>query len=136
MTTASEAGRVAVGAGGLKRGTLSFRRRLVDILSKVSSSLPIGVLGLSYKPDTAVVEQSQGVALVERLMQLGHEVVAYDPKATAAAQRALLTPFRAAESADECVRAASLRHRQVRIIRDYGMFERREAPQFYPDVKT
>lgn len=32
--------------------------------------------------------------------------------------------------------AASLRHRQVRIIRDYGMFERREAPQFYPDVKT
>ncbi|WP_119269329.1 antibiotic biosynthesis monooxygenase family protein [Taklimakanibacter deserti] len=31
---------------------------------------------------------------------------------------------------------ASIRHRQVRIIRDYGMFERREAPQFYPDVKT
>jgi heme-degrading monooxygenase HmoA len=30
--------------------------------------------------------------------------------------------------------AASLRHRRVRIIRDYGMFERREAPQFYPDV--
>jgi heme-degrading monooxygenase HmoA len=30
---------------------------------------------------------------------------------------------------------ASIRHRQVRIIRDYGMFERREAPQFYPDVK-
>jgi heme-degrading monooxygenase HmoA len=31
---------------------------------------------------------------------------------------------------------ASIRHRQVRIIRDYGMFERREAPQFYPDVKA
>jgi heme-degrading monooxygenase HmoA len=31
--------------------------------------------------------------------------------------------------------AASLRHRHVRIIRDYGMFERREAPQFYPEVK-
>jgi heme-degrading monooxygenase HmoA len=28
----------------------------------------------------------------------------------------------------------SLRHRQVRIIRDYGMFDRREAPQFHPDV--
>jgi heme-degrading monooxygenase HmoA len=26
------------------------------------------------------------------------------------------------------------RHRRVRVIRDYGMFERREAPQFYPDV--
>jgi heme-degrading monooxygenase HmoA len=33
------------------------------------------------------------------------------------------------------VGAKSVRHRQVRIIRDYGMFERREAPQFYPDVK-
>src|SRR5262245_61736808 len=31
--------------------------------------------------------------------------------------------------------AASLRHRQVRVIRDYGMFERREAPQYYPEVK-
>jgi heme-degrading monooxygenase HmoA len=30
--------------------------------------------------------------------------------------------------------ASSLRHRQVRVIRDYGMFERREAPQFYPEV--
>jgi heme-degrading monooxygenase HmoA len=29
----------------------------------------------------------------------------------------------------------SLRHRRVRIIRDYGMFDRREAPQFYPEVK-
>src|SRR5262245_8191816 len=27
------------------------------------------------------------------------------------------------------------RLRQVRIVRDYGMFDRREAPQYYPDVK-
>jgi heme-degrading monooxygenase HmoA len=32
--------------------------------------------------------------------------------------------------------AASLRHRQVRVIRDYGMFERREAPQFYPEIEA
>jgi heme-degrading monooxygenase HmoA len=30
---------------------------------------------------------------------------------------------------------SSLRHRHVRVIRDYGMFDRREAPQYYPDVK-
>jgi heme-degrading monooxygenase HmoA len=29
---------------------------------------------------------------------------------------------------------ASLRHRHVRIIRNYGMRERREAPQYYPDA--
>lgn len=28
-----------------------------------------------------------------------------------------------------------LRHRKVRVVRDYGRFDRREAPQFYPDVK-
>lgn len=27
------------------------------------------------------------------------------------------------------------RHRRVRVIRDYGMFDRREAPQYYPDAK-
>jgi heme-degrading monooxygenase HmoA len=31
--------------------------------------------------------------------------------------------------------AQSLRHRHVRVIRDYGLSDRREAPQFYPDVK-
>jgi heme-degrading monooxygenase HmoA len=35
--------------------------------------------------------------------------------------------------------AVSLKHgarlRRVRVVRDYGMFDRREAPQFYPDAK-
>lgn len=52
----------------------------------------------------------------------------------------LLVSWRDAEAASAW-RAAQprgaqpIRHRQVRIIRDYGMFERREAPQFYPEVK-
>ena len=28
-----------------------------------------------------------------------------------------------------------LRHRRIRIVRDYGRFDRREAPQFYPDIE-
>ncbi len=28
------------------------------------------------------------------------------------------------------------RRRSLRVIRDYGMFDRREAPQFYPDVRA
>lgn len=31
--------------------------------------------------------------------------------------------------------AKEIRHREVRIVRDYGMFDRREAPQYYPEVK-
>jgi heme-degrading monooxygenase HmoA len=33
------------------------------------------------------------------------------------------------------VGGGKLRHRSVRVIRDYGLFDRREAPQFYPEVK-
>src|SRR5262249_27966094 len=32
-------------------------------------------------------------------------------------------------------RFQTLRHRTIRIVRDYGMFDRREAPQFYPDAE-
>src|SRR5690242_4673043 len=30
--------------------------------------------------------------------------------------------------------AGRIRHRHVRVIRDYGLTDRREAPQFYPEV--
>jgi hypothetical protein len=30
----------------------------------------------------------------------------------------------------------SLRHRRVRIVRDYGMYDRREAPQYYPPATS
>jgi heme-degrading monooxygenase HmoA len=30
----------------------------------------------------------------------------------------------------------SARLRRVRVVRDYGMFDRREAPQYFPDVKS
>jgi hypothetical protein len=30
---------------------------------------------------------------------------------------------------------AGMRYRRVHIVRDYGMFDRREAPQYYPAVE-
>jgi heme-degrading monooxygenase HmoA len=35
----------------------------------------------------------------------------------------------------KAIAGGEARHRRVRIIRDYGMFERREAPQYYPPVE-
>jgi len=34
------------------------------------------------------------------------------------------------------IAGSALRHRRVRVIRDYGMFERREATQYYPPVES
>jgi heme-degrading monooxygenase HmoA len=42
----------------------------------------------------------------------------------------------AAESFENTVELEDdTRLRRVRVVRDYGMFDRREAPQYYPDVK-
>lgn len=51
----------------------------------------------------------------------------------------LLLSWRDAAGAEAGEREATIsddaRVRRVRVVRDYGMFERREAPQFYPDVR-
>src|SRR5262249_29085549 len=82
-------------------------RVLAAVENRHSGLCPVGILGLSYKPDTAVVEESQGVALAERLVQRGHDVVAYDPKALAAAEGRVRHAFRVASSAVDCVRQAA-----------------------------
>jgi heme-degrading monooxygenase HmoA len=52
---------------------------------------------------------------------------------------ALLVSWKDAKAADAWLPrkidgVEKLRHRKVRVVRDYGRFDRREAPQFYPDV--
>ena len=52
----------------------------------------------------------------------------------------LMLAWRNQDAAEEYEGAASLpdgaRLRRVRIIRDYGMYDRREAPQYYPDAQN
>jgi hypothetical protein len=51
----------------------------------------------------------------------------------------LLISWRTRSNAESFEKTAKLpsdaRLRRVRIVRDYGMFDRREAPQYYPDVQ-
>ena len=53
---------------------------------------------------------------------------------TSAGKLLRLIAWRDAAMADAWQPPPSIRHRSVRVIRDYGMRDRREAPQFYPDV--
>lgn len=88
------------------------RYQIERVLGAVEARYPgsggIGVLGLAYKPDTAVIEESQGVALVQRLLEVGHRVLAYDPRALASLTPTMPRSFEAASSAEACVRDASL----------------------------
>ena len=55
---------------------------------------------------------------------------------TTPGKQLLLISWRDAAAADawQPAETGPIRHRRVRVIRDYGMADRREAPQFYPDV--
>ena len=68
----------------------------------------VAVLGLSYKPGTNVVEESQGLLLATALDRAGYNVVAHDPAAIDAARAVLGAGFCFAESAAEAVAAADV----------------------------
>jgi len=78
------------------------------VRARMNGTATIGILGLSYKPDTAVIEESQGVALAERLLEVGCAVVAYDPKALPAASAKLGGRLTPAATAEECISTADL----------------------------
>ncbi|MBV9521059.1 MAG: UDP-glucose/GDP-mannose dehydrogenase family protein [Hyphomicrobiales bacterium] len=64
--------------------------RLVGaVQAHASPGAKVAVLGLSYKPDTQVVEESQGVALAGKLSEEGYVVNVYDPLAMEGAETVL-----------------------------------------------
>ena len=59
---------------------------------------------MAYKPDTEVIEESQGVLLAEALLEEGIAVVVYDPMAQESARAVLGERVAYARSAIECLR--------------------------------
>jgi UDPglucose 6-dehydrogenase len=86
--------------------------RIINIIDNLgsqinhSSSSTIGILGLSYKPGTNVIEESQGVALAASLKKKGFNVIVYDPMAIAPAQAVLGSHVTYAESVNDCINAS------------------------------
>lgn len=72
------------------------------------AKLTIGVLGLSYKPDTDVIEESQGIALVKELHWRGLPVIAHDPAACASARVVLPPQVQLFETLEQAVETADL----------------------------
>ena len=85
-------------------------RVLAVIRERVRPGARIGILGLSYKPHTPVIEESPGVALAARLLEERYPVTAYDPLALAAAQAVLGDGFTAG-AGRRCLRRVLRRSR-------------------------
>lgn len=58
----------------------------------------VAILGLSYKPDTGVIEAAQGVMLAKLLSRAGYRVVTFDPLAGGAARAVLGTAVATADT--------------------------------------
>ncbi|MBC8281708.1 MAG: UDP-glucose/GDP-mannose dehydrogenase family protein, partial [Chloroflexi bacterium] len=79
--------------------------KLVELIkSKRGTSSSVGVLGLAYKPNTDVIDASQGILLAQALVKEGIDVIAYDPAANDEAKRVLGESVAFADSADQCIR--------------------------------
>ena len=89
----------------LAEATDAINQRQVErVVGLVRSLLPrgtVGILGLSYKPHTAVIEASQGVAIAAALAEVGYSVIVSDPQAAEAAQ-AVLGSLVEVATADAC----------------------------------
>jgi UDPglucose 6-dehydrogenase len=78
------------------------------ILARLPEGGTVGVMGLSYKPNTEVIEESQGLALAKHLLSVGVPVVVYDPAAMENAQPQLAGKVTFATSAADCARQADV----------------------------
>ncbi len=97
----------------IAQATDRFNRAQVAWLADlVQQHLPAGgtagILGLTYKPDTDVVEQSVGLILAQELVRRGAGVVAYDPAGMQNARNALGDSVRLAASARECIERSAV----------------------------
>ena len=83
--------------------------RLMQLVGKnAGTGSTIAVLGLSYKPGTPVVEESQGVLLAAALAEAGYKVVVHDPAAIEPARAVLGPGFSYAESVTEATAVADV----------------------------
>lgn len=84
-------------------------RALCDMVrSKVEDGARVAVLGLAYKPDTDVIEESQSVALAAELSRQGFSVIGYDPYVSNAHRDKLEEYFEIASTAEEALVGADI----------------------------
>lgn len=81
--------------------------RMADkVIACTGTGGTVSVLGLSYKPDTGVIEESHGIKLVLKLARYGFRTLCHDPKAGPSAQAVLGDCARVVKTADEAIAAA------------------------------
>lgn len=78
------------------------------VLSLLSPGQTVAVLGLAYKPDTAVIDESQSVQIARALAAAGARVVGHDALAGAAVRAAHGDAIRVLDDVQACIDVADV----------------------------
>jgi UDPglucose 6-dehydrogenase len=79
---------------------------VIQRFGKDLSGLRFCIWGLSFKPETDDMREAPSLTIIDRLLEAGAEVVAYDPEAMSEARRALKDRVTYARRATEAARGA------------------------------
>jgi UDPglucose 6-dehydrogenase len=86
--------------------TVYLAQSIINVADKVNDQ--IGILGLTYKTDCDIIEESAGYELLKLLLELGYNVKAFDPMGVDNAARMLNRRDCFYESAADCLEYADI----------------------------
>lgn len=109
---------------------VSIIKETLATLKKDRKTARIGILGLSYKPDTPVIEDSQALDIAQLLVNEGYSLTVYDPQAQENARSVLGDRVRYAKDKRDCLSNVDL----VLIAVPWGEFKRINFKKLKKDI--
>jgi UDPglucose 6-dehydrogenase len=103
------------------------KQRMVDKIKEMVGDLRgkrIGVLGLSFKPNTNDIRESSSIVIIQRLLSMGAKVKAFDPAAIEEAQK-VLPEVEYGKDAYDTVSGADA----VVLVTEWNQFRRLDLPR-------
>jgi len=92
----------------------------------------VAVLGLAFKPDTDDMREAVSTKVINKLLEEGANVVAYDPKAVANARHIFGDKIEYASSSIECLSDAEC----CIIVTEWEEFRQLEPEDFIRQMKS
>jgi UDPglucose 6-dehydrogenase len=103
--------------------------KVVELAKELVGSLEnrrISVLGLSFKPDTDDMRYAVSIKIINRLLEEGAKVIAYDPKAIPNARKIFGETIEYANSVEECLKGSEC----ALIVTEWSVFKNLKPEEF------
>lgn len=78
------------------------------VLQNISKGETVGVLGLSYKPNTDVIEESPGIKVLEKLIKEQIKIIVYDPISLKNIKKVFGDKIIYAKDINQCIKNSNL----------------------------